>query len=406
MMKTFSGQTLVQGRPCYGPVSKNPHPNSHRYIFVTRHLSSRDYRIIRRCTGIICENGGVTDHPSVICRILGKPVILVENATRRFQEGEEITLDPSHETIHRGRRELQPDRQDLNDGHLRRLINKNKIKFHLSIVDERNIARINKLSLGATAVDQFFLREELIWAKENLDPFSYLSDNGPEKTSTFLKGHLLKCLRNLNFGQSLNYRSLDLRSDQCMHVNGAPAKREKNPELGLHGIRRLLKEPGLLAAELKAVDALYRRGYSNLIFSLPFINDREEFQAVKKLAAETCTQNINMGVFIETPAAVHELEHFLEAGASFVYIGTKDLTQTILACDRSNKDVRHLFDSRKPPVLAVVRRVINRSRSAGVSAALFVIREDITFYLKRFSGAKVLSLCCSDYEDLRCLHRY
>lgn len=400
MIRASRGQTLVRGKPCYGIVSKNPRPKSRGYIFVTRHLSSKDYNIIRRCRGVICENGGATDHASVICRILGKPVILAENATRRFQEGEEITLDTSLNAIYRGKQDVEIDKPNQNDGHLHRLLIKNKVKFHLSIVDERDIARINKLSRGATVVEQFFVREELIWAKENIDPFSYLRSNGPDKTSTFLKGHLLKCLRQLNPGQSLNYRSLDLRSDQRMLTSGTLAKRERNPELGLHGIRRLLKEPGLLAAELKTVNALYRRGHNNLIFSLPFINDREEFQAVKKLASKICVQQINLGVFIETPAAVYELDYFLEDGANFIYVGTKDLTQTILACDRGNKDVRHLFDSRKRAVQAAIRRVVNRSKASGVSAALFVMREDIPFYLKRFSGPKVLSMCCSEYEDL------
>lgn len=399
-MRVIKGRTLVQGKTCHGIVSKNPHAKSDRCIFVTRQLSSKDYNIIRRCRGIICENGGITDHPSVICRILGKPVILAENATRRFQAGEEITLDTSLNTIYRGRPNLETGKANQNDRYLQRRVIKNKVKFHLSIVDERDIARINKLSHGATNVDQFFLREELIWMKENIDPFLYLRDNGPQKTSAFLKGHLLKCLRQLNSEQILNYRSLDLRSDQCVHNGGAPSRRERNPELGLHGIRRLLKEPGLLAAELKAVDALYRQGHNNLIFSLPFINDREEFQAVKKLTAETCGQQINIGVFIETPAAVHELDSFLEDGAKFIYIGTKDLTQTILACDRSNKDVRHLFDSRKRPVQAAIRRVFNKSRSSGIPAALFVMREEMPFYLKRFSSPTVLSMCCSEYEDL------
>src|ERR1044072_6353812 len=397
MMRASRGQTLVRGKTCYGIVSKNPHPKSNGYIFLTRRLSSKDYNIIRRCRGIICENGGTTDHPSVICRILGKPVILAEKATRRFQEGEEITLDTSINTIYRGRQDLETDTPNQLDRYLHRLVIKNKVKFHLSIVDERDIARINKLSRGAAGVEQFFLREELIWVKENIDPFSYLRSNGLDKTSVFLKGHLLKCLRQLNPGQSLNYRSLDLRSDQRVHTNGMLAKREKNPDLGLHGIRRLLKEPGLLAAELKAVDALYRRGHNNLIFSLPFIYDREEFQAVKKLASEICAQQIKIGVSIETPAAVHELDYFLEDGAKFVYIGTKDLTQTILACDRSNKDVSHLFDPRKRPVQAAIRRVVNRSKSWGIPAALFAMRQDIPFYLSRFSGLKVLSMCCSEY---------
>jgi signal transduction protein with GAF and PtsI domain len=393
-------QILARGEVCHGVVGINRRHNARNHILVTERLSSVDYSAIRKCRAVICENGGITDHPSILCRIIGKPVVLIENATKLLREGEEVTVDAINGLIYKGRHNTpvagpSQIRTRLN----RSLINKG-IKFQVSIVDESDITKINQIARRGLAIDQFFLREELVWMKENVDPFRYLRQNGVSKTSMFLKKRLLKCLTSLRPEQTLNYRSLDLRSDQRLIDRNSVTNKETNPELGLHGIRDLLQKPELFITELKAVDTLYRSGYDNLIFSIPFITEKKELQEVKRIMAENCTSKIKIGIFIETPAAVYELPSFLLEGVNIVYIGTKDLTQTILACDRSNEAVRHIYDSRKQPVQAAIKSIVKRCTCVGIPVVIFALYEDIQFYLRQFPKLQHLSVCCSDYKLL------
>lgn len=70
------------------------------------------------------------------------------------------------------------------------------------------------------------------------------------------------------------------------------------------------------------------------------------------------------GIMIETPAAVMIADQLIEE-LDFFRIGTNDLTQSILAVDRGNENIAHLYDSFSPSVLRTVKQVIDASHAAG-----------------------------------------
>lgn len=107
-----------------------------------------------------------------------------------------------------------------------------------------------------------------------------------------------------------------------------------------------------------------------------------------------------MGVFVETPSAVSELPYLLVHDVKMVFIGTKDLTQTILACDRGNSTVQHLYDPKKRPVVSAIECALQACESRGVPACLFASTVDVPFFLERFPRLHRISLCCSEYLDL------
>jgi phosphoenolpyruvate-protein kinase (PTS system EI component) len=137
-----------------------------------------------------------------------------------------------------------------------------------------------------------------------------------------------------------------MRSDE-FELHGE--HKERNPDLGLHGIRHLLQSPELLTAEMLAVHRVCCELPGRVLFSLPFIIEREEMDAVVKLSLEAGIPELPLGVFVETPAAVFETPAFLSRGVRTVFIGTNDLTQTMLCCDRSNARVASLADPKKRP---------------------------------------------------------
>jgi phosphoenolpyruvate-protein kinase (PTS system EI component) len=388
------GEVLVHGNPCSGVVTTRSSKSASLGIFVAPELEFADYESIVQSRGIVCEHVGITSHLAVICRILGIPVIRLQNATARLISGTMVTLDPALGLVHNGNVAItpQPDRWL---GVLRDEVDQRQLSFNLSIVDRNCIQRLN---LGAAVrIEQFFFREEFLWVRLNRDPFSFLKENGVHPTARLISSALKELLLTMKTGQTLNYRVLDVRSDEFSHFESQARLRENNPQMGLHGIRQLLLNEEMLVAELMAAELLVQEGYANIIVSLPFVTYPQEVAQVRTLVERHLGSTMRIGVFIETPAAVFELPHILDLEVSSVYIGTKDLAQFILACDRSNELVSHLYRLNARAVLSAVSDVLRVCDSRSVPAFLFLLLEDVASVLQNLPQLQRLSLCASDY---------
>ena len=67
-------------------------------------------------------------------------------------------------------------------------------------------------------------------------------------------------------------------------------------------------------------------------------------------------ENIKVGAMIETPAAAICIDHILQE-VDFISIGTNDLIQYLLAIDRINENVAHLYQPFHPSVLRSLKQI-------------------------------------------------
>jgi pyruvate,water dikinase len=164
-------------------------------------------------------------------------------------------------------------------------------------------------------------------------------------------------------------RTSDIRTDEYKNLEGAPAKVEVNPMLGMHGIRFGIKNPKILTAELKALKRIANEG-KKIGVMMPQIISISEVQEVKKILKEINFTNLKLGIMVETPAAVQLIKEFCEEGIDFISFGTNDLTQYILAVDRGNEQVQHLYDEMHPAVLHQLEFVIRVCKRNNVETSI------------------------------------
>jgi phosphoenolpyruvate-protein kinase (PTS system EI component) len=170
-------------------------------------------------------------------------------------------------------------------------------------------------------------------------------------------------------------RTLDVGGDK--HLPAFPLPKEENPFLGWRGLRIGLSQPELLLPQLRA---LLRAGAdADIRIMLPMVSTLGELrqaralleQAKAQLAAEGQTHAANpaLGVMIEVPAAALNAEA-LAREADFFSVGTNDLTQYTLACDRGNSRVAGLYQPLDPAVLRLIRMACEAAHRHGRHVAV------------------------------------
>ncbi|SPP96255.1 MULTISPECIES: phosphoenolpyruvate--protein phosphotransferase [Bradyrhizobium] len=167
-------------------------------------------------------------------------------------------------------------------------------------------------------------------------------------------------------------RTFDAGGDKP--VPGFTLDGEANPFLGVRGLRLCLARPDVFTVQLRALARAAVRG--NLKVMFPMVTSADELEAGRKLFAEI-VQRLQvdgidamlpeLGIMVEVPAAALAIASFK---ASFFSIGSNDLAQYVLACDRSNGALAPLMDPLHPALLELIARTAEHGRRGGISVSL------------------------------------
>ena len=76
------------------------------------------------------------------------------------------------------------------------------------------------------------------------------------------------------------------------------------------------------------------------------------------------SDDVEIGIMIETPAAAVISDRLAQI-VDFFSIGTNDLTQYTLACDRQNNDLGRFFNAHHPAVLRLIKLVTENAHKHG-----------------------------------------
>jgi phosphotransferase system enzyme I (PtsI) len=154
---------------------------------------------------------------------------------------------------------------------------------------------------------------------------------------------------------------------------------EANPFMGWRSIRLSFEHPEFFNTQIRAIVRAasdFPKGTVRLMF--PMVTTVEELRRLrsivrrsyKTLAARGLkTKEVPIGMMLEVPAAAISIETMLDL-VDFVSIGSNDLVQYLMAADRDNPKVSHLCQPLAPPVLIILKKVIDACNRANVPVTL------------------------------------
>ena len=172
---------------------------------------------------------------------------------------------------------------------------------------------------------------------------------------------------------TITFRLLDMGGDKKLPC--FPLQDEKNPSLGMRGVRLLINNPEILTPQINAL--LRLSGKYPVRILIPMITTVDEVKEVRRII-DKCQRammifspkySMHLGVMVETPAAALTIGSITEV-ADFVSIGTNDLIQYTMAACREDQNVAHLFSKGFEYIYPLIQSVAsvcnNKNMECGV----------------------------------------
>lgn len=318
----------------------------------------------------VTAHGSSNSHTAILARNMNIPAVIgvgsdflkeVQDGTEAIVDGftGEIFVEPDEETR---QRLLEKQRADEDKKRLllelkgKENITKDgtKVNIYANIGSVDNIGAVLLNDAGGIGL----FRSEFLYL-ENTDY--------PNEEQQFLA---YKRVLESMAGKKVIIRTLDIGADK--QVDYFHLKKEDNPAMGYRAIRICLTRPEIFKTQLRA---LYRASiYGNLGIMFPMITSVSELEKILAICEEvkaelreqgvTYSDTMELGIMVETPAAAI-ISDRLAPMVDFFSVGTNDLTQYTLACDRQNPDIEPFIDTHHEAILRLIEMSAKNAHANG-----------------------------------------
>ena len=343
-------------------------------IVVAQDLTPSDTAHLERAkvAGLCTAMGGATSHVAILARMWGLPAVVgAGDAVLRIPAGTPLVIDGQAGRIevapppHIIRAYQQQARQQARR-HVEALSHAAEPAITLDGCSVEIVANVGDVASAQEALRQGaegigLLRTEFLYLDRPALPTE------EEQIAVY------RAIAQVMGERPVIIRTLDVGGDKPLPSIPRPA--EANPALGMRAIRLSRHHPDLLRIQLRAI--LQAGVGHNLKVMFPLVATMEElkwaFSILREAEAELDAadvahvkrETIEVGIMIETPAAAM-MADLLAPAVDFFSIGSNDLTQYTLACDRGNERLGALFNPLDPAVLRLIARTIQAAHKADI----------------------------------------
>lgn len=323
-----------------------------------------------RVLAFVTARGSSNSHTAILARNMGIPAVIGagDDFLENVKDGDNIIADG-----YTGEVFVNPDGGTLDEMSRRQKEDEEKKQLLQELKGKENI------TLDGTSINVF----ANIGGVENIgavllndaggiglfrSEFLYL-ENSDYPTEEQQFAAYKKVLESMA-GKKVIIRTLDIGADKKVDYFNFDS--EENPALGFRAIRICLTRPEIFRTQLRA---LYRASaYGNLGIMFPMITSEREVERILEICASVrdelkaenleYSDSVELGIMIETPAAAI-ISDRLAPMVDFFSVGTNDLTQYTLACDRQNPNLEEFCDTHHEAILRLIETAAKNAHAGG-----------------------------------------
>ncbi|WP_312952546.1 phosphoenolpyruvate--protein phosphotransferase [Superficieibacter sp.] len=320
--------------------------------------------------GIVMGEGGETSHTAILARSFGIPLLCAPDA--RVPAGAPLLIDSRYGILVIAPDDCAQRWREMEEAKIARIAQRLQPLTQQPGVsrDGERVQVLANIALAAEAESAFaagaegigLFRTEMLFCERSAPP--------DEEEQYLAYRHVLEQAQ----GKKVVIRTLDIGGDKpCDYLNLPP---EDNPFLGWRAVRLY---PAFEAIFTRQMRALLRASAAGpLHIMVPMVATLEEVKWLHARFQHTAAQlqaegavvgQWHLGIMAEVPSVLYLLEK-AAAYIDFVSIGSNDLVQYFLACDRGNAQVRHLYNYCDPAFLMLLDDLTTRARQAKLDICL------------------------------------